>query len=170
MRRWLLWAVAALGILVTVVLVVGWSLPVAHRASRTRTFVNAAPDRVFAVIADFSRYPEWRLGVTRVEVEGLGGVGQTVREYGSNGEIPFSVEIFEPPGRMMTRIASDGLPFGGAWTYELRSDEAGNTELTITEDGEVYNLFFRFMSRFVFGHHATMDGYLRDLEKQLARR
>ena len=33
-------------------------------------------------------------------------------------------------------------------------------DLTITEDGEVYNVFFRFMSRFVFGHHATMDAYL----------
>jgi len=168
--RWLLWTVAAFGLLVVVVLVVGWSLPVAHRASRTRTFVDAAPDHVFAVITDFSRYSEWREGVTRVEVEGPGGVGQTVREYGANGEIPFVVEIFDPPARMVTRIASNELPFGGTWTYELRSDEAGSTELTITEDGEVYNALFRFMSRFVFGHHATIDRYFEDLEKQLVGR
>ena len=32
------------------------------------------------------------------------------------------------------------------------------------EDGEVYNVIFRFMSRFVLGHYATMDGYLRNLQ------
>jgi hypothetical protein len=35
----------------------------------------------------------------------------------------------------------------------------------ITEDGEVYNPIFRFMSRFVFGHTHTMDAYLRALGK-----
>ncbi len=39
--------------------------------------------------------------------------------------------------------------------------------LTITEDGEVYNPIFRFMSRFVFGHEATMAAYLSAAEKRL---
>ena len=39
---------------------------------------------------------------------------------------------------------------------------------TITEDGEVYNLIFRFMSRFVFGHTATMDAFLKNLERRPA--
>ncbi len=41
------------------------------------------------------------------------------------------------------------------------------TRLTITENGEVYNPIFRFMSRFVFGHTATMDQFLSDLKKRV---
>ncbi len=55
------------------------------------------------------------------------------------------------------------MPFGGTWTYVLVPDVAG-TRLTITEDGEVYNPLFRFLSRFVFSQTATIDTYLRHLE------
>ena len=58
------------------------------------------------------------------------------------------------------------MPFGGTWTYEL-TPTAGGTSLRITEDGEVYNPVFRFMSRFVFTHHATIDTYLTDMGKRL---
>ena len=36
----------------------------------------------------------------------------------------------------------------------------------MAEDGEVYNPIFRFVSRFVMGHHATMDRYLRNLGRK----
>jgi hypothetical protein len=39
--------------------------------------------------------------------------------------------------------------------------------LTITEDGWVANPIFRFLSRFVFGHHARMDGILKQVAKAL---
>jgi hypothetical protein len=39
--------------------------------------------------------------------------------------------------------------------------------LRITEDGEVYNPVFRFVSRFVMGHTATMDKYLADVGKAI---
>ena len=45
--------------------------------------------------------------------------------------------------------------------------EPNGTTLTITEDGEVYNPIFRFMSRFVFGHEATMATYLSAAQKKL---
>ena len=38
------------------------------------------------------------------------------------------------------------------------------SELTITEDGEVSNPIFRFISRFVFGHAATIEGFLKSVE------
>jgi hypothetical protein len=41
------------------------------------------------------------------------------------------------------------------------------TQITITERGEVYNPIFRFMSRYVFSHHATIDAYLTALGKKL---
>jgi hypothetical protein len=66
------------------------------------------------------------------------------------------------PKRLVGRITDTSLPFRGSWTYVLQSEGTG-TRLSITENGEVYNPIFRFMSRFVFGHTATMERYLVDL-------
>ncbi len=71
-----------------------------------------------------------------------------------------------PPRRLVTRIADPKLPFGGTWTYEIVSLERACT-LTITEDGEVYNPLFRFVSRFVIGHTATIDRYLKSVTQKL---
>jgi hypothetical protein len=65
----------------------------------------------------------------------------------------------------VSRIANDDLPFGGKWTYLLEPDGAG-TKLSITEDGFVKPALFRFLSRFVFGHTSTLDGYLRALAER----
>jgi hypothetical protein len=46
--------------------------------------------------------------------------------------------------------------------------ENGGTRVRITEDGEVSNVVFRFMSQYVFGHTATIDGYLSSLAKRFA--
>jgi len=77
------------------------------------------------------------------------------------------VEIAErdAPRRLMTRIPPGG-PFGGTWTLELAPEEQ-STRLTITEHGEVYNVLFRFLSRFVFGHHGTQEQFLRAVGTRL---
>jgi uncharacterized protein YndB with AHSA1/START domain len=162
MRRWIGYSALGVGVLVALVFVVGWLEPVGHSASRTLE-LGAPPDKVFAIVSDASRYPEWNSAVERVEVTGEPGPGQHVRLFGSYGEIPYTVEALQPPSRMVTRIDS-GLDFGGTWTYDLRPSGAG-TRITITEDGEVYNPLFRFMARFVFGHHATIDQFLADLPR-----
>src|SRR5262249_18964758 len=79
----------------------------------------------------------------------------------SNGmKIPMRFERMERPALLVGRIDTDELAFGGTWTYHIVPAGAAATDLTITEDGEVRNPIFRFMSRFVFGHHATMDAFL----------
>ena len=88
------------------------------------------------------------------------------RERDSHGAILYVVEEATPAHRLVTRIADKSLPFGGTWTHEL-SPDGPRTTLRITEDGEVYNPLFRFMSRFVFGHTATIDSYLADLGRKL---
>ncbi len=66
----------------------------------------------------------------------------------------------------MRKILDEELPFGGSWTFEMK-ENGDEVALTITENGEVYNPVFRFMSRFIFGHYATMDRYLNDLRKHM---
>lgn len=165
--RILLGTVAVLVALVLAVVLIGWSLPVKHRASR-RTTVRADPERVFALVANVADYPAWRTGVNRIELEPA--VGDTrlprFREFGAGGEIPFEVIELEPGRHMIARIASARLPFGGTWTYEI-SPVPGGAALRITEDGEVYNPVFRFVSRFVMGHNRTIDRYLTDVATKL---
>ena len=61
-----------------------------------------------------------------------------------------------PGRRLVTKIADRNLPYGGSWTYEILADGSGSM-LSITEAGEVYNPIFRFVSKFVMGHTATID-------------
>ena len=164
MLRNALIVLGVLGAIVFVVVLVGYMLPVAHIASRDTTLPQP-PDRVFAALADVERYPSWRSDVTSVEV-----LSETPtkrwREHGDDGQITFERTQSHPPARLVSRIADTGLPFGGTWTYELTPEGAG-TRLSITERGEVYSPLFRFMSRFIFGHTATIEKFLADLEKHL---
>ena len=76
--------------------------------------------------------------------------------------VPVDVLETQPPNRLVTRVTEKEKNFGGTWTTVL-----ANNTVTITEDGWVANPIFRFVSRFVMGHHATMDGILTQVAKQL---
>jgi uncharacterized protein YndB with AHSA1/START domain len=165
MLRWAVYAAIGLVIAVGVAALVGLALPVAHQARRTAV-VPGPQGEVFAAITDFARHPEWRTGVSRVTVEG-GGVGARVREENRTGSLSYRVERLEAPSRLVMRIVDESA-FGGTWTYELRPVAAG-TEVTITEDGEIYNPIFRVVARFVLGYHAAIDEYLADLRRRTPR-
>jgi uncharacterized protein YndB with AHSA1/START domain len=156
-----------IAVLVAVVLAVvaaGFMLPVGHVASRSETFTQP-PVQVFAALTDVESFPKWRSDVQAVNVLAA-GPPKRWREQGDNGDITFEVVEAQPPSRLVSRIADTDLAFGGTWTYELVPEGSG-TRLTITERGEVHNPVFRFMSRFVFGHTATMKQFLADLKKHL---
>ena len=87
------------------------------------------------------------------------------REHTRQDAITFERINAEQPTRLVTRIADETLPFGGTWTWTL-SPDPGGTRVTITERGYVTNPIFRFMSRFVFGHHATQSDFLRALGRR----
>ena len=159
MLRLLVVGVGPLVLLALVVVAVGYLLPVAHVASREAT-LDRDPGDVFAAIADVTRYPEWRADVRSVEV--LSSSPLRWREHGRNGDITFVVSESASPSRLVSRIDDTSLAFGGTWTYEL-TPVGRATSLRITERGAVYNPVFRFMSRFVFGHTATIDAYLAAL-------
>ena len=161
--KWLGIGVLLLGLAVGVVALIGFSLPQEHVATRSATF-NKPVAEVWNAITDVEAFPRWRSGVSRVEV--LAREPRRWREHGSDEAITFQIVESQPPVRLVSEIADTGLPFGGRWIYELKSTGAG-TELTITERGEVYNPVFRFVSRFVMGHTASIDAYLGDLAKAL---
>ena len=156
--------VAAL--LILTVIAIGYSLPVAHTAQRT-VEIEASPADVWATIIDVAAYPSWRDDVEAVKV--LPGVeGRQVWRETGDDEIEYTMTVFEPPTRMVSRITSPDLPFGGEWEYEIRPAGTG-TRITITERGEVYSPIYRFVSRFILGQTTTMDAYLRALGRKFGK-
>jgi uncharacterized protein YndB with AHSA1/START domain len=162
MMRWIVWIVAAVAIAGVLVVIVGDRLPKAHSVTRS-TIVPLPPDAVYAILADVDRYPSWRPGVKSLQRHADRDGRPAWTEEVSGMKIPLHFEKMEPPSLLVARIADPKLPFGGTWTYRIAPDPRGSA-VTITEDGEVYNPFFRFMSRFVFGHTATLDEFVKNLE------
>lgn len=166
MMKIVLLVLLTLLLLVALVTAIGYMLPQGHRASRTATYA-ATPADLFAIVSDFSRFPEWRSGISRVELLPDDGKGARFREHGAHDVIAYRVERIEPPSTLVTRIDDPSLPFGGTWTLDLAAVPEGTT-LTITEDGEVYNPLFRFLSKTVFSPYTTIDAYHADLASRIA--
>jgi uncharacterized protein YndB with AHSA1/START domain len=160
--RWIIWIVAGIAIVGILVVIIGYSLPKAHSATRTAS-VAVPPETVYALLVDVDRYPSWRPGVKSLTRQPDRDGRAAWTEEVSGMKIPLHFEKMERPALLVARIADPSLPFGGTWTYRI-APAPGGSLVTITEDGEVSNPFFRFMSRFVFGHTATLDEFVRNLE------
>ena len=165
--RWIVYVVAAIATLGVLVVIIGYSLPKAHTASRSAT-VPLPPDALYALLIDVDRYQSWRPAVKSLQRHADRDGKPAWTEETSGMKIPLHFERMERPSLLVTRIADPSLPFGGTWTYRIEPAPSGAT-VTITEDGEVNNPFFRFMSRFVFGHTATIDAFLKHLQARAAR-
>jgi hypothetical protein len=165
--RWIIWIVAGIAVLAVVVAIVGALLPKAHSASRTAR-IPLPPDALYALLADVPQYPAWRTDVKALQrLPDRDGRPAWVEDVGGM-KIPLHFERMERPSLLVARIGP-GLAFGGTWTYRV-APAPGGSDLTITEDGEVYNVIFRFMARFVFGYHATMDAFIKNLQAKVGAR
>jgi len=152
--------VGAVVLLVVGAVAIGALLPKRHLVTRTARF-KANPEKLFALIAGNQ---DWRPDVKNCEMITDGGK-EFQRETSKRGEtILYELEESRPPLAIQRRIATENLPYGGSWSFELEPED-GETRVRITEDGEVYNPFFRFVSRFVIGQTATLDAYLAAMGK-----
>ena len=135
--RWMLFGMGGLAALVAMVAAIGSMLPRNHKASRTLRVKRPPADVWTAVTA-------------------------------AAGAAPVPVDVLEsnPPYRLVTRVKETERNFGGTWTIAIVAEPRGSA-LTITEDGWVANPIFRFMSRYMIGHHRTMDGILKQVAKTL---
>lgn len=155
--------IAGLILLAGIVALIGSRLPKTHVASRS-ILLHQSPQKVYAVVRDFGSAPKWRSDVKQMEVDAPQGGPVYFREVGKNGTVNYELVEDVPAERMVTRIRDTDLGYAGQWTY-LFTPENGGTRVTIREDGEVSNVLFRFMSRYVFGQTATIDSYLKSLAK-----
>ena len=156
--------IAGIALIAGVIALIGSQLPKGHTASRS-ILLKQSPEKVYAVVRDFASAPSWRSDVKRIEVQPQSSGPLHFREEGSNGTVNYELAEDVPNQRMVTRILDTDLGYSGKWTYVFAA-ENGGTRVTITEDGEVSNVLFRFMSRYIFGQTATLDAYLTSLAKR----
>jgi len=155
--------VVVIVVLAAIAALVGSRLPKNHSASRS-IHLNKSPKEVYDLVRDFNSAPKWRSNVKSVEVQTQPDGKVHFREVGSD-TVDYVVAEDVPGQRLVTRILNTDLGYSGQWTYEF-IPENGGTRVKITEDGVVSNVIFRFMSRYVFGHTATLDTYLTSLAKR----
>lgn len=163
--KWVLIPVGAVVALVAIAAGIGAMLPKGHTAARTARFSQSA-EAVWVAITDYSGQTSWRTELERVEQLPDHQGHPVWREFPKSGS-PMTLETLEalPPRRLVRRIADEDLPFGGTWMYEIEATAEGST-LTITEDGEVYNPFMRFVMKVFLDPGATAEGYLKALGKK----
>ncbi len=162
--KWVLIILGALVVLMAVVWAIGAALPREHTATRIARY-KQPPEKIWAAITEIDAFPQWRKDMKSVKRMAERDDKPAWVETLSMGEMPLRVQEWSAPVRMVVRIDTDDLPFGGAWIYEIAPAEGGAT-LRITENGFVKPPLFRFMSRYVFGYASTLEQYLKDLGKK----
>jgi uncharacterized protein YndB with AHSA1/START domain len=163
--KWALLILGSLAAIGALIAIIGALLPRDHVVTLAAR-IAAPPAAVWNVITDAPSFPTWRRDVTKVEMLAPTPTGPSWREHSRNGAITMVVDLADPPRKMIGRIADEGLPFGGTWTFEIAPDGDSASRVSVTEAGSVYNPIFRFVSRFIMGHTTSIDGYLRALGRR----
>lgn len=159
MRRWIGLGIAVAGALLAIgVGLVGYGtmLPVSHTAAGTVT-IAARPEAVFDLVADPARGPQWRADVERVEAI----TASRWREHGADTLTLQRVELSRPTRYVVSVV--EHPDFGGTWTWTFAPTDAG-TEVTLTEDGEVYDPLFRAVMTLTNTQSATLRSRLQELQ------
>ncbi len=160
--KWVLIVLAFLMLLVAVIAVTGMLLPKRHVATRSSRF-KQPPQAIWEAITG---PPDWRSDIRGFENLPPRNGRRSWAETDKHGQIIAYESLEEiPQSRLVTRIATEKLPFGGTWTREIKP-LADGCELTITEAGEIYNPIFRFMARFIFGYSGSIETYLKALHQK----
>ena len=158
-RRYLIWAVIGLGVLMVVLAGIGWTMDAEHTVTRQAVFSRDAKE-VWVELNRFDRWPQWRSAVDAVRIES----GDPIRfvEIGDQGPLPMEVSEKEAPTRLVLKADDYSLPFTGTWTFVLEPTDTG-TRLSITEHATIDNPLFRFVARVSSSEAETAETFLVDL-------
>lgn len=150
-----------------VIWLIGMTLPQSHTVTISQPF-NTSPGELYMMITDIRSFPDWRSNIERIEFLNEDEENPIWREHYSN-EDPLSFRITEKTANhsVTVQIADDDLPFSGSWSYNIEPANDEGALLMITENGEVYNPIFRFVSAYVLGHDNTINQYMIDLETEI---
>lgn len=133
----------------------------------TEIDVNAPPDAVWAVLADFSAYPAWNHFLPAVHGQAACGAFLWIRTRPERGLpllFPARVTAVEPPRRLCWRGGLPGL-FLGEHTFQLHELSADRTRLVQSENftGVLAPVMLATLNRDVDKGYARMNADLKRL-------
>jgi hypothetical protein len=97
--------------------------------------IKASPERIWSILTDAPNYPEWDLGI--VKIEGKIALGEKITAYSKlspDRAFPVRVTTFEPGRRM---VWTGGAPFGlfkGIRTFALAPRGDGSVDFSLNEE------------------------------------
>jgi hypothetical protein len=104
------------------------------RSFAATTVIRATPERIWAILTDAARYPEWNPTVTKVDGRIAPGERVTLHVTINPGRpFPVTVATLEPARRMVWR---GGMPLGlftGERTFTLTPQANGTVEFSMRE-------------------------------------
>ena len=118
------------------------------KAFEASSVIDASPDRIWGILTDGARYPDWDSGV--ISVDGRVASGETIKVVSSASPgrtFPVKVTGFTP-SRSMTW--SGGMPLGlfkGVRTFTLAPTAEGTTRFAVREEysGPLLSMMWRSM-------------------------
>jgi len=164
----LLLVIIVLAMLIVGTYLLGMLLPVKHQVSVSKSF-NLERAALWRILRDFSAYPTWRSDIKQVQrLPDMDAAEVWLESDSHANKVAYrNSEVIEEQ-KLKRVIVSENLPYAGSWTFLLEQSGSAST-LTITEEGEVYNAFFRVLGKYLFGFDSSMRRFLDDLAREVER-
>ncbi len=153
-------------VIINIPIIGGLFLPKSHKVTKTM-FVKYDPENVYLFITNVKEYPKWLHRVKKVEIVSTNPSGLTSwQEHYSYGK-PMMYQIMEaaPYSDLTIKTANAEAYYVNTWKINIKEVENG-TMLTITEDGDIYNPFFRTIAK-LRGTDYSLNEYMADLKEAL---
>jgi hypothetical protein len=130
--------------------------------------IHAAPERIWAILTDAARYPEWNSTVDKVEGRIAPGERIVLHVTMNRGRaFPVTVTAFDPRRRMVWR---GGMPLGlfvGERVFELAPRPDGSVEFTMHE--QFTGLLAPLIGRTLPDLQPAFDSFAADLKREAER-
>lgn len=140
--RWIVIIVAALVLIVGFIYLLGFLLRIKHQAM-VESQLQIPPENLWKILTSPADYKGWRKEIKELKVIDDRHWSEL---NAHNDTINYRADWVEQNRKLSTVILNENLPYGGRWEFEITKTDTGS-HLRITENGEVYNPIFRFMSK-----------------------
>lgn len=157
---WIVVGIAAVGIMLVLIPVIGSMLPKVHTVSRV-AYLNKSQHDIWRLITDIQGQTIWRSDLRNVTRLPDRNGREVWIETDNRGQTRVLETMrFTPPRILVRQSVGLNEKFRYRWTYEVA--EFGEvTSLAVTEESEIDSPGIRFVSRLLTGPSATIEGYLR---------
>lgn len=159
--------------------VIGLLVPASHIVSRSSTF-KITPNRLWNILTDVSKYPQWQPKVEKVIIDDTSSDGTVFVEYSTKKRHTVIIHHERVENRCLLRIleerpvatapAPSKIPtFSGSWTFDISQEKEDDDQVTlkITEQGVIKKPLVRVTHLLLFGFHSRIDRFLTDLHKKI---